>query len=131
MNPPQQHADHAEPKRSSRSTAIARRAALACLPRAGLAMLASLLVVLGLAPGASAAGWAVVPTPNASGWPGTDLNGVSCPSSSSCTAVGSTAGAPSGQGISEAWTGTSWMSSPVAPSRPTADRHGVISATCA
>lgn len=65
--------------------------------------------MLAIASTAGADGWEIVPTPNAPGWPSTDLNGVSCTSSSSCTAVGTTTGARGGgQGISEAWTGASW-----------------------
>jgi hypothetical protein len=49
--------------------------------------------------------WSVVPSPNPSGSTYAELFGVSCPSSTSCFAVGST---DFGRGLVEHWNGSSW-----------------------
>jgi hypothetical protein len=59
--------------------------------------------------------WAIKPTPNPSGTTFATLNGVSCTSAASCTAVGgySTTGAFSANKLlAEQWNGTSWAIKP-------------------
>ncbi len=51
--------------------------------------------------------WHLVTVPVAAGEGGSVLNGVSCPSTTSCTAVGST-GDDTSQGFAEQWDGTAW-----------------------
>jgi hypothetical protein len=66
-------------------------------------------VTLALAAHASAAGWAIQPTPNPPGWPQAFLNGVSCPSGNACLAAGNTFFPSSTfDAFSERWNGAGW-----------------------
>jgi hypothetical protein len=69
----------------------------------------TLALWLAIATGASASGWAVQRTANPAGGVYSELDGVSCVSLSSCTAVGfltNRAGAEAT--LAERWNGTSW-----------------------
>ncbi len=60
-------------------------------------------------PASAASGWTIQPTPNPSGVREVNLNGVSCTSASTCTAVGlSLAGSGPIVTLAEAWNGASW-----------------------
>jgi hypothetical protein len=89
---------------------ITRKTPLARPGQALLAGVAVLLAAVAIAPVASAAGWELVPTPNAPGWPQSALSGVSCPYRTSCVAVGQggLADGTAGNAISEGWNGAGW-----------------------
>jgi hypothetical protein len=81
------------------------------LRRLGWAGASAVLAMLALAQSASAAGWAIQPTPNPAGWPATYLQGVSCPSGTACMAVGFpefSGATTSFDGMDEFWNGASW-----------------------
>jgi hypothetical protein len=64
--------------------------------------------------------WTLVPTPTPSSQPNNQFNGVACPTSSACIAVGAsadTSGNPNGT-FAERWNGTSWQLQPM-PTRHT------------
>ncbi|HEV2450705.1 MAG TPA: hypothetical protein VGS62_02105, partial [Streptosporangiaceae bacterium] len=52
--------------------------------------------------------WTIQTTPNASGEASNQLNGLSCPSATTCTAVGSSANGTNTVPLAETWNGTSW-----------------------
>jgi hypothetical protein len=53
--------------------------------------------------------WVIQPTPNPVGATNTVLSGVSCTSSTACTAVGDYAGTSEFLTLAEAWNGTAWV----------------------
>jgi hypothetical protein len=62
-----------------------------------------------LAEGWTRSGWAIESTPDASGASFSSLNGVSCPSSTTCTAVGTyTEGTGASATLAERWSSNSW-----------------------
>jgi hypothetical protein len=62
-----------------------------------------------LAEGWTRSGWAIESTPDASGATFSSLNGVSCPSSTTCTAVGTyTEGTGASATLAERWSSDSW-----------------------
>ncbi len=75
--------------------------------------------------------WSIQATPNPSNAFGNTLNGTSCASSTSCTAVGGTAKEPGlgGKPLAEHWNGTNW-SLQVAPSPP-GGTFGFAAVSCA
>jgi hypothetical protein len=103
-----------------------RRTAPSGRRRSGLAGLAAVLLALAIAPAASAAGWAITPTPS----PGktfSTLSGVSCPSrTTTCTAVGYADRSPGVFAtLAERWNGTSWTVQPTP--NPTGARSSHLS----
>jgi hypothetical protein len=72
------------------------------------ALLGGLLWLVGLSPAnAAASAWSVVTSPN-QGTSNNLLNGVSCASPSSCTAVGYYTSSTALQTLAESWNGTKW-----------------------
>jgi hypothetical protein len=71
--------------------------------------LAAVLIVCGSAVASAATRWAIQTTPNPSGGMFPSLNDVSCPSASSCTAVGTyTASSGVTRTLAERWNGATW-----------------------
>jgi hypothetical protein len=74
--------------------------------------------------------WTVEPTPDSAAGPAdAELAGVSCPSATTCTAVG----AENGQTLAERWNGARWSVQPMpaAPTPPNPDLLGITSALTA
>ena len=64
-------------------------------------------------PASAASGWALQPTPNPAGAAQATFNGVSCTSTTTCTAVGySVDGSGHVLTLAEAWDGANWVSQP-------------------
>jgi hypothetical protein len=63
--------------------------------------------------------WTIQPTPNPVGTTNSELTGVSCTSTSACTAVGRYYGSPSIATLAEGWNGTKWVIQPTP--NPTGD----------
>lgn len=87
------------------------------------ALVGGLLWLAGLSPAhAATAAWSVVPSPNHGTGPN-QLFGVSCASSSSCTAVGTYTNSSSfNQTLAESWNGTKWSIKP-SPNRGTGNNE--------
>ena len=66
------------------------------------------LVLASAAVAAASASWSIQHTPNHRGSPETVLNGVSCPSTSECTAVGNYYIGMSPVMVAQRWNGTKW-----------------------
>jgi hypothetical protein len=77
------------------------------------------VLVAGASPAGATPAWSVVPSPNPRGSTSPELVGVSCPSSTSCFAVGDydTAFFEASPTLVEHWNGSSW--SPMASPNPT------------
>jgi hypothetical protein len=73
--------------------------------------------------------WSIDPTPTSSGSAGADLVGVSCTSSTSCVAVGSTWNATGPRlPLADAWNGSSWsVESTPAPTSPSGALFSAVS----
>src|SRR5207244_7662518 len=69
--------------------------------------------------------WSIMPSPNPTGTADNILNGVSCPSLTSCFAVGTYTDAP--KACAEHWNGTSWsiVNSPTPPGTTNSFLSGV------
>ncbi len=74
--------------------------------------------------------WAIVPSPNPKGSTDVELISVSCPTATSCFAVGYTSSSQSEQALIERWNGKTWsiMASPTVPSAEIAE---LTSVSCA
>jgi hypothetical protein len=76
--------------------------------------------------------WTIQSTPNASGEASNRLNGLSCLSSSACTAAGSSSNGTSAQPLAEVWNGTNWtIQSTPNPSGSTFNALNAVSCTSA
>ncbi|MDQ1448378.1 MAG: hypothetical protein QOC79_1349, partial [Actinomycetota bacterium] len=76
--------------------------------------------------------WSIVTSPNPSGAADSFLNGVSCPSTTSCFAVGHSFDGATTKTLVERWNGTSWsiMSSPNVAGAPNAYGSSLNSVSC-
>jgi hypothetical protein len=72
--------------------------------------------------------WAIQPSPNPSGAAGSELDGVSCPSASACTAVGSSVSSSSTVPLAERWNGTAWAIQPTPPPHPRGGAQSTLEA---
>jgi hypothetical protein len=76
------------------------------------------------------AAWAIQPTPNRRGAQGSNLDAVSCPSASACTAVGTSATSTVPVvTLAERWNGTAWTIQPT-PNRPGAQSSDLQAVSC-
>jgi hypothetical protein len=73
--------------------------------------------------------WSIVPSPNPSVTQDSQLNGVSCTSASSCTAVGYAYSGSSFQTLIEQWNGTAW-SIVTSPNATTTQDNGLYGVSC-
>ncbi|MGH3158240.1 MAG: hypothetical protein ACRDNF_16920 [Streptosporangiaceae bacterium] len=74
--------------------------------------------------------WTIQPTPAPAGESEVWLNGVSCASADSCTAVGKAANAGQGASLAEYWNGSTWAIQPV-PVPVGAEDSGLAGVSCA
>jgi hypothetical protein len=77
----------------------------------GVVILAATVLATGYASASTGPSWTVQSTPNPSGAATSVLNAVSCPSTSACTAVGSSGNAPfhaADVTLAERWSGSNW-----------------------
>jgi len=93
---------------------------------------------VGAAPGMTLAeqwngvGWSIQPSPNATGVLTSQLNGVSCTSTTACTAVGLSGGPGAHVPLAERWDGVGWSIQTIpAPSGATDTRLNGVSCTSA
>jgi hypothetical protein len=74
--------------------------------------------------------WRLVPSPNRSGTTGSELEGVSCPSASSCVSVGDSFNkVGNSQTLAESWNGATWSLVP-SPNPAKGQENTLSSASC-
>jgi hypothetical protein len=91
----------------------------------------AMVLATGNVAAAMAQSWAIQATPDPSAGAGSDLWGVSCPSATDCTAVGSSVNSAGVLGtLAEHWDGTSWTAQ-TTPNAAGAQRSGLSGVSCA
>lgn len=115
-------------QRESSTVKNARVTGTAVPRRALMAMVLSALVVC-TAAASLAAGWSIVPSPNASAAPNI-MDGVTCLSASDCWAVGRADSGGVGHTLVEHWDGTSWTAIP-SPDVPNTLTNFLSDVSCA
>ena len=84
-----------------------------------------------LAEGWNGSNWTVQSTPNVSGASQSVLSGISCPSATTCEAVGSSATGPNSASLAEVWSGSGWAIQSTPNTASTVNELFAVSCTAA